>query len=89
MSLTVRYVRLLAFPFDAKRQLPRIEATFAGSGIAVVPWAESHEPHQLPAWFAVHFEAQHGSYGQLRDDVLERLNAADLASEFKAEGVYA
>jgi hypothetical protein len=35
------------------------------------------------------FEAQHGSYGQLRDDVLERLNAADLASEFKAEGVYA
>ena len=89
MSLTVRYVRVLAFPFDAKRQLPRIAETFAGSGVAVVPWPGPHEPDQLPAWFAVHFEAQHGNYEQLRDDVLERLSTADLAGEFKAEGVYA
>ena len=86
--LTVRYVRLLAFVVDSARSLARIEAAFAGSGIAVRPWIADHEPNRLPDWFAVHFEAGDGDYERLRTAVTHRIDAAGLAAEFKPEGVY-
>lgn len=51
-----------------------------------MPWTVDHEDNEVPVWFAIHFEAQHGVDEQLREEVLARIHGADLASEFKREG---